>query len=195
MLRSPITGIACCCARAASGHAAAPPRSGLDRQITAFDIANFVQSLGERIGRILCLTRRPGAEITNRRRRWLRPCRDRPRSCRAAKQGNELAPSHEMVSDEVHNLAHHRTTRACVHCTKIRLLMSVQGLVARVSPVQTALRNCTRDEGRSFEVGNQVLISSKSGRCAASAHGFALDSRPSDRTSTWSYSRGARTAQ
>ena len=26
--------------------------------------------------------------------------------------------------------------------------------------VQTALRNCTRDEGRSFEVGNQVLISS-----------------------------------
>jgi len=34
--------------------------------------------------------------------------------------------------------------------------MSVQGLVSRVSPVQTALRNYTRDEGRSFEVGNQV---------------------------------------
>ena len=34
------------------------------------------------------------------------------------------------------------------------------GLVSRVSPVHTALRNCTRDEGRSFEVGNQVLISS-----------------------------------
>src|SRR6202047_4991725 len=33
-------------------------------------------------------------------------------------------------------------------------------LVSRVSPVHTALRNCTRDEGRSFEVGNQVLISS-----------------------------------
>jgi hypothetical protein len=32
--------------------------------------------------------------------------------------------------------------------------------VSRVSPVQTALRNCTRDEGRFFEVGNQVLISS-----------------------------------
>jgi hypothetical protein len=28
------------------------------------------------------------------------------------------------------------------------------------SIAQTALRNCTRDEGRSFEVGNQVLISS-----------------------------------
>ncbi len=39
-------------------------------------------------------------------------------------------------------------------------LMTAPGLVSRVSPVQTALRNCTRDEGRSFEVGNQVLISS-----------------------------------
>jgi hypothetical protein len=38
--------------------------------------------------------------------------------------------------------------------------MSESGLVSRVSPVQTALRNCTRDEGRSFEIGNQVLISS-----------------------------------
>src|SRR3984893_10873253 len=33
-------------------------------------------------------------------------------------------------------------------------------LVSRVTPVHTAMRNCTRDEGRSFEVGNQVLISS-----------------------------------
>jgi hypothetical protein len=38
--------------------------------------------------------------------------------------------------------------------------MSEKGLVSRVSPVHTALRNCTRDKGRSFEVGNQVLISS-----------------------------------
>jgi len=37
---------------------------------------------------------------------------------------------------------------------------SARGLVSRVPPVQTALRNCTRDEGRPFEVGNQVLISS-----------------------------------
>ena len=37
---------------------------------------------------------------------------------------------------------------------------SAAGLVSRVTPVHTALRNCTRDEGRSFEVGNQVLISS-----------------------------------
>jgi hypothetical protein len=32
--------------------------------------------------------------------------------------------------------------------------------VSRVTPVQTALRNCTRDEGGPFEFGNQVLISS-----------------------------------
>ena len=35
-----------------------------------------------------------------------------------------------------------------------------KGLVSRVTPVQTVMRNCTRDEGRSFEFGNQVLISS-----------------------------------
>src|SRR5258708_32144521 len=38
--------------------------------------------------------------------------------------------------------------------------MSGNGLVSRVTPVHTALRNCTRDEGRPFEFGNQVLISS-----------------------------------
>ena len=35
-----------------------------------------------------------------------------------------------------------------------------EGFVSRVTPVHTAMRNCTRDEGRSFEFGNQVLISS-----------------------------------
>ena len=34
------------------------------------------------------------------------------------------------------------------------------GLVSRALPVQTAPRNCMRDEGRSFEFGNQVLIPS-----------------------------------
>ncbi len=38
--------------------------------------------------------------------------------------------------------------------------MSALGLVSRALPVQTAVRNCTRDEGGPFEVGNQVLISS-----------------------------------
>ena len=38
--------------------------------------------------------------------------------------------------------------------------MTALGLVSRASPVHTAMRNCTRDEGGPFEVGNQVLISS-----------------------------------
>ena len=33
--------------------------------------------------------------------------------------------------------------------------------VSRVTPVQTAMRNCTRDEGRFFEAGSQVLASNR----------------------------------
>src|SRR4030088_2652493 len=39
--------------------------------------------------------------------------------------------------------------------------MSASGRVSRGSPVQTAMRNCTRDEGRSFEAGSQVLASNR----------------------------------
>jgi hypothetical protein len=38
--------------------------------------------------------------------------------------------------------------------------MSASGRVSRASPVQTAVRNCTRDEGGPFEAGSQVLASS-----------------------------------
>ena len=41
-----------------------------------------------------------------------------------------------------------------------RPLIVRSGIVSRVTPVHTAVRNCTRDEGRPFEIGNQVLISS-----------------------------------
>ena len=46
-----------------------------------------------------------------------------------------------------------------LRCTIFSGRESAVGPVSRVTPVHTALRNCTRDEGRSFEVGNQVLIS------------------------------------
>ena len=54
---------------------------------------------------------------------------------------------------------------ACPLCPQLRVycfsaVSEVMGLVSRASPVHTAMRNCTRDEGGSFEVGNQVLISS-----------------------------------
>ncbi len=38
--------------------------------------------------------------------------------------------------------------------------MTVNGCVSRVSPVQTALRNCTRDGGGPFGFGDQELIPS-----------------------------------
>jgi hypothetical protein len=37
---------------------------------------------------------------------------------------------------------------------------SALGRVSRASPVHTAMRNCTRDEGGPFEAGSQVLVSS-----------------------------------
>ncbi len=40
------------------------------------------------------------------------------------------------------------------------LLTSAYGSVSRVSPVQTALRNCTRDEGGPFGFGDQELMPS-----------------------------------
>src|SRR3984893_3414058 len=56
-----------------------------------------------------------------------------------------------------------RRTRECQVRICERLGVKFLGptrLVSRVTPVHTAVRNCTRDEGRPFEVGNQVLISS-----------------------------------
>jgi hypothetical protein len=56
-----------------------------------------------------------------------------------------------------------RMTRECQVRICERLAVKFPGptrLVSRVSPVHTAVCNCTRDEGGPFEVGNQVLISS-----------------------------------
>jgi hypothetical protein len=43
-----------------------------------------------------------------------------------------------------------RDFAALLRCIKFSGRMSEMGLVSRVTPVQTAMRNCTRDEGRSF---------------------------------------------
>ena len=42
----------------------------------------------------------------------------------------------------------------------VRAPCLILGLVSRVTPVHTAQRNCTRDGGGPFELGNQVSISS-----------------------------------
>src|SRR5258707_7342555 len=48
---------------------------------------------------------------------------------------------------------------------------SALGLVSRVTPVQTAKRNCTRDEGGPFEVGNQVADLKPPQAAAVKSHG------------------------
>jgi hypothetical protein len=57
-------------------------------------------------------------------------------------------------------LSETNAARRMVHCSEDRHSTSEMGLVSRVTPVHTAMRNCTRDEGRPFGFGNQVLIPS-----------------------------------
>src|SRR5262245_16828433 len=45
---------------------------------------------------------------------------------------------------------------ALARCNERNDVTSVLGLVSRVTPIQTALRNCTGDEGRPFGFGDQV---------------------------------------
>ena len=48
---------------------------------------------------------------------------------------------------------------------------SVPGLVSRVSPVQTALRNCTGDEGGPFGFGDQVADPKPPRAAVVKSHG------------------------
>src|SRR5262249_24546952 len=48
---------------------------------------------------------------------------------------------------------------------------SLVGLVSRASPVQTALRNCTGDEGRSFGFGDQVADPKPRQAAVVKSHG------------------------
>jgi hypothetical protein len=50
------------------------------------------------------------------------------------------------------------------------------GLVSRVTPVHTAMRNCTRDEGGPFEVGNRVLIKTAADRTIRVNYAYSLRS-------------------
>jgi hypothetical protein len=53
-----------------------------------------------------------------------------------------------------------RSCEKSIHNRDSNRLVTANGIVSRVTPLHTAVRNCTRDEGGPFEVGNQVLISS-----------------------------------
>ena len=56
-------------------------------------------------------------------------------------------------------------------------MTSGYGRVHEYRPVHTAERNCTRDEGGPFEVGNQVLISSHRKLLWPKNHGGAVSRR------------------
>ena len=70
-----------------------------DRHILAFDIARFLQTLVERRDLLAQRSGRSGIEEAGHwhRRLLLRACGKRP-CCRTAKEGDELAPSHVLLS-------------------------------------------------------------------------------------------------
>jgi hypothetical protein len=70
-------------------------------------------------------------------------------------QSIELHPLAQTNSGAAYRIGENQVS-VSLQCEISTRLTSEMGLVTRVSPVQTALRNRTRDEERSFEVGNQV---------------------------------------
>jgi len=54
------------------------------------------------------------------------------------------------------------------------------GLVSRVTPVQTAMRNCTRDEGMTFEVGNRCWSQATASCCGVKSHGGERCGKPDE---------------
>src|SRR5262249_23547249 len=75
--------------------------------------------------------------------RLLCACRERPRG-RAAEQCDELAPSHELPSDKVHNLAHHWTRGAlCIAAASARCGHSSRAGVDSYVP-KAAVSRCSK---------------------------------------------------
>src|SRR5262245_36744739 len=61
--------------------------------------------------------------------------------------------------------------RGSLQCETSERLMTATGLVSRVAPVQTAVRNCTRDEGGPFGFGDQVADPKPPQAAVAKSHG------------------------
>jgi hypothetical protein len=71
----------------------------LDRDILALDEAALLQTAVKRLQQVHGILGRTRAHESDDRHRLLRARRERPRSCRAAEQRNELAP---LQSIELH---------------------------------------------------------------------------------------------
>src|ERR1700730_17727771 len=68
-----------------------------------------------------------------------------------------LAPEPSAWAHHSAGVNSHRRRGDRIRCHFAALHESVHGIVSRVTPVHTALRNCTRDEGGPLEAGTQVL--------------------------------------
>src|SRR6185312_4295514 len=72
--------------------------------------------------------------------------------------------------------------------------MSVSGLVSRASPVQTAVRNCTRDEGGPFGFGDQVADPKPPQAAVVKSHGGERCGNAGTMISAGTVERGERTS-
>jgi len=132
---------------------------GVDRRDLMHRAANYVDRILRAKRRRTSRSNKPDRSqlminIKPRRRSvstFRRRCMRSPRRCSNKRRRSEPLGREVAYSQRVCN------SHACNSWLGRRAAM---GLVSRVTPVHTAMRNCTRDEGRSFEVGNQVLISS-----------------------------------
>src|SRR6476620_12496185 len=64
-----------------------------------------------------------------------------------------------------------RTFERLLHRSEFLARISAMGLVSRASPVQTAVRNCTRDEGGPFGFGDQVADPKPPQAAVVKSHG------------------------
>src|SRR5215211_5484594 len=149
--RKPITGIADCCARAVSGHAAAPPRSVMNsrRLMLIMGISSPPASsgylsypCGDGALRAVFFT----LSLAHGGRQVLGPVLNRSESGLDAALVNPNSSTSQ------------RGKSAALRGFNLPNVGSGSCVTSNAGP--NGVRNCTRDEGGPFEFGNQVLISS-----------------------------------
>jgi hypothetical protein len=112
-----------------------------DHDISAFGIAGLAQTLleGGQAVNFVEIPRR-AAQKSDHRYCWLLRLRGkRPRRRCAAEQGDELAPSHELPSEEARDLSTSLDDEGAVHRSEIFPLMSVRGQILTPRSAPTCL--------------------------------------------------------
>src|SRR4029077_7955173 len=112
------------------------------------------------------------------------PCRRPPDAQVISPRASEHGPSRDAI---VPGAWHHN----CPACTSFRP-SSALGLVSRASPVQTAVRNCTRDEGGPFGFGDQVADPKPPQAAVVKSHGGERCGNAGTKISAGTVERGER---